>query len=111
MLKWSLENKEALVETLPEMNRLNWGLFSIVCSFLEQFDVYTKKYSRESTAIANLLMDYDSLIENVRKVASKSDFFLKEPLKACLEKLEKYYIYFDYPVYYVSTCIYYYYNQ
>ena len=104
MLEWSLANKDALIKTLPEMESLNWELFSMICSFLAQFDKYTKKYSTEkSTPIAKILMDYDKLIENVRSVASKnSDLSLAAG--ACLDKLEKYYIYFDYPVYYISTC-------
>lgn len=104
MLEWSLANKVALIKTIPEMEKLNWELFYMISSFLAQFDKYTKKYSTEkSTPIAKILMDYDKLIENVRSAASKnSDLSLAA--EACLQKLEKYYIYFDYPVYYISTC-------
>jgi hypothetical protein len=54
--------------------------------------------------ISDLLLEYDEMIEHVRKFYS-SRKIVEDAKEACLKKLEKYYTYFDFPAYYVCTIL------
>ena len=105
MLDWSYKNKEALIQTLPDLIRLDWDLVNSVATFLQTFEIYIQNYSMEkSITIGDILMDYNRMIENARETSNNSNSSFCEAKQACLAKLENDYIYFEHPVYFISTC-------